>query len=284
MARYIQIIGCGNIGKRVARLFLTQGIHANATVNSHKSRRQCEALGLACNILNLDQAFPPVEMDTQSRILYTIPPPRSGRFDARLGSFLSTLDASRIDKLVLISTTGVYGDCAGNWVNEETPINPKADRAIRRVDAEQQLKAWSKQTRTGYLILRVPGIYSLDRLPLKRLEAGIPMVRREDAPWTNRIHADDLASACYAALNCDANNEIINISDDQPGTMTDYFNAVADHVGLPRPPQISLKEALQSLSVGMLSYLAESRRIDNQKMKKILKIELKYPCLAEALK
>ena len=284
MTPHIQIIGCGNIGKRVARLFLEKYIHVTTTVNSLESLRQCDELGLESSRLNLDQPFQTTEMDIRSRLLYSIPPPRSGIRDSRLAAFLEQLDASRVDKFVLISTTGVYGDCAGEWVNEDTAIKPKAGRAKRRSDAEQQLKAWAKINQVDYLILRVPGIYSLDRLPLKRLRAGTPMVRREESPWTNRIHADDLASACYAALICDVSNEIINIADDEPGTMTDYFNAVADHAGLPRPPQISLKAAQQSLSAGMLSYLAESRRIDNRKMKDRLKIKLKYACLADTLK
>lgn len=284
MPQHIQIIGCGNIGKRVARLFLDRGIPAITTVNSLQSQHQCEALGLTCNRMNLDQAFKLSRVQAPSRILYTIPPPPTGTKDTRLGAFLSKLDARRIDKFVLISTTGVYGDCAGNRVNEEVTINPKADRAKRRADAEQQLQVWSKQNHVDYLILRVPGIYSLDRLPLKRLRAGTPMVKREEAPWSNRIHADDLTSACYAALIGDVSNEIINVSDDEPGTITDYFNAVADYAGLPRPPQISLKEAQKSLSAGMLSYLAESRRIDNRKMKDLLKIKLRYACLADALK
>lgn len=284
MTQHIHIIGCGNIGKRVARLFLDQGIPAIATVNSHESQRQCQALGLSCNRLNLDQHIQIAPIQAPSRLLYTIPPPRSGLKDKRLFKFLNTLDTRKIDKFVLISTTGVYGDCAGNRVSEETAINPVADRAKRRADAEQQLKAWSKRSNVDYLILRVPGIYSLDRLPLARLKAGIPMVRREEAPWTNRIHADDLAIACYAALTGNAQNEIINIADDAPCTMTEYFDAIADYAGLPRPPQISLKDAQQNLSAGMLSYLAESRKIDNQKMKDMLGVKLLYPSLDDALK
>ena len=274
MQQHIQIIGCGNIGKRVAHLLLAGGIPVSTTVNSQQSQRQCEALGLTCNRLNLDQAFKLSRIQAQSRILYTIPPPPTGTKDIRLGAFLGKLDAKQIDKFVLISTTGVYGDCAGNRVNEEATINPKVNRAKRRADAEQQLQAWSKQNHVDHLILRVPGIYSLDRLPLKRLQAGTPMVKREDAPWSNRIHADDLASACYAALICDINNEIINISDDEPGTMTDYFNAVADYAVLPRPPQISLKQAQQNLSAGMLSYLAESPRPFNSTFLNLVQLKL----------
>ena len=284
MEHAIQLIGCGNIGKRVAQLYLAQGIHAITTVNSDKSLHQCEVLGLPCTLLNLDLPFQLAEMHTQTRILYSVPPPRSGHSDTRLAAFLQQLDARQIDKLVLISTTGVYGDCAGAWVNEDTPIKPEADRAKRRADAERQTQAWAKQNHVDYLILRVPGIYSLDRLPLKRLQASTPMVRQEASPWTNRIHADDLASACYAAMQLDVVNEIINVADDAPCTMTDYFNTVADYAGLPRPPQIGPDEARQSLSAGMLSYLAESRRIDNQKMKARLKIRLQYPRLTDALK
>ncbi|MCP4010690.1 MAG: NAD-dependent epimerase/dehydratase family protein [Proteobacteria bacterium] len=184
---------------------------------------------------------------------------------------------------MLISTTGVYGDCEGARVDETTPVKPKADRALRRADAETSLLEWAEKNKVDYLILRVPGIYAPDRLPLKRLEAGTPVVAQDEAPWTNRIHADDLATVCFAALHSPVANEIINVADDAPGNMTEYFFAVADYAGLPRPPEISLQQARQSLSPGMLSYLAESRRIDNSKMKKLLNIKLKYPTLKQGL-
>lgn len=240
-------------------------------------------MGLQTHRIDLNQSFELEFTNTQNRILYTVPPPPEGTKDTRLSAFLNQLDVTLIEKFILISTTGVYGDCAGAWVDESTPINPQADRALRRADAEASLQAWANRHAVEYLILRVPGIYAADRLPLKRLKEGTPVVTHHEAPWTNRIHANDLASACFAALNGQAANEIINIADDAPSSMTEYFFAVADYAGLPRPPEISLQEAQNTLSPGMLSYMAESRRIRNTKMKKLLHVNLRYPTLKHGL-
>ena len=141
----------------------------------------------------------------------------------------------------MISTTGVYGDSKGKWIDENTPINPQADRAVRRVSAEKILQRWAKNTSCEFQILRVPGIYAEDRLPLARLEKGLPIVNANEAGYTNRIHADDLARVCKAAMESKTHSHVINVSDGNPSTMTDYFNHVADYAKLPRPPQISLE-------------------------------------------
>ena len=133
------------------------------------------------------------------------------------------------------------------------------------------------------MILRVPGIYAKERLPIERLKKGMPVIHEDEAGYTNRIHADDLAQACKAAMEYETSNEIINVTDGNPSTMTDYFNQVADFTGLPRPPQISLEEAEKTLSLGMLSYMKESRRIKNDKMLELLKIKLIYPDLKSGL-
>jgi nucleoside-diphosphate-sugar epimerase len=133
------------------------------------------------------------------------------------------------------------------------------------------------------MILRVPGIYAKDRLPLSRIEKGLAVVNENEAGWTNRIHADDLAQVCKAAMECENSNQIINTTDGNPSSMTDYFNQVADFANLPRPPQVSMQEAEATLSEGMVSYLKESRRIRNDKMLEILKIKLQYPNLISAL-
>jgi len=279
----IHIVGCGDIGRRVAPLCLRAGNQVAAWVKTDSSLQACQALGLETHRANFDEPIKFENPHSKHQILYTIPPPPHGKRDTRLSAFLEQLNANKVSKFVLISTTGVYGDCAGAWVDESTPLNPTADRALRRADAEASLQAWAKRHAVDYLILRVPGIYAPDRLPLKRLKAGTPVVARNEAPWTNRIHADDLASVCFAALHNKAANEIINVSDDAPCSMTDYFFAVADYAGLPRPPEISQKEAGDTLSQGMLSYLAESRRIRNNKMKNLLNIKLSYPTLEQGL-
>ena len=292
MPKKIWIVGCGDVGRRLSQLYLSEfdNISIQAVVQSDASVTACNKLGLETCQINLDhslvQAFNESEFDG-SWLFYFAPPPSEGKHDSRLKRFLSkTLGGAdnTPSRIVLISTTGVYGDSQGEWIDETTPTNPVAERVYRRLSAEDALKTWAKKTGKEYMILRVPGIYAQDRLPVARLQKGLPVVNQAEAGFTNRIHADDLAQACLLAMNCSHKNEIINIADGNPSTMTDYFNQVADYADLPRPPQISLQDAQQTLSAGMVSYLKESRRIKNTKMLELLKIKLKYPDLKTTLK
>jgi nucleoside-diphosphate-sugar epimerase len=184
---------------------------------------------------------------------------------------------------VLISTTGIYGDCRGEWVTEDRPPNPKADRAFRRLSAEKALVEFGIKNKVEIIILRVPGIYGPGRLPEKRLRSGEPVLQEKESPYSNRIHADDLAEACIAAAKKGRPGESYNVSDGHPSTMTDYFFRVADLLGIQRPPVISLEQAGKEMGAGMLSYLAESKRIDNSKMLKELGLKLIYPDLEKGL-
>ena len=279
MQNNIWIIGCGDIGRRVAKLHQNDKI--SGVVHSRASVSSCKKLGINAYAMNFDQQISLPEK-ISSRIYYFMPPPSTGLEDARLKHFLDKL-GKHPRRIILISTTGVYGDSKGAWIDENIPVNPKAKRAHRRLSAESLLINWSAQTDGEYMILRVPGIYAQDRLPLARLKKGLAIVKEAEAGWTNRIHADDLAQACKAAMQCSCSNEIINICDGNPSTMTDYFNQIADYANLPRPPQISMKEAEKTLSAGMVSYLKESRRIHNDKMLTLLKIKLQYPDLKSSL-
>jgi nucleoside-diphosphate-sugar epimerase len=168
-------------------------------------------------------------------------------------------------------------------VTEASPVAPQTARGKRRLDAEQALLRWSEQQRVPVAILRVPGIYGPDRLPVERIRSGQPILREQDAPFTNRIHADDLAMICVVAAERAPAGAIYNVSDGQPGNMSQYFKDVADALGLPHPPEVSREEAEKVLSAGMLSYLNESRRISNQKILSQLGVQLKYPNLATGL-
>lgn len=284
----IWIIGCGDIGRRVAALYQKQDIHASALVNSESSADQCRAMGLTTFQMNLDSPTTEVWQDDLDKmedicLYYLVPPPNTGRTDPRLRALLDNI-GSRAKKVVLISTTGVYGDCLGQWIDESHALNPGADRSYRRLDAEAALQEWSAQTGGETVILRVSGIYAKERLPLQRISQGTPMVEPTASPWTNRIHADDLAMVCIRAMEKAEPGSIYNVSDGHPSKMTDYFDQVADYSGLPRQPHISYEQALQQLSPGMISYLKESRRLKNTKMMQELEIEkLSYPDLSVAL-
>lgn len=281
------IVGCGDIGRRVALriegLYQNQSVETNAIVATEKSAKKCRSIGLTTYQYDLDTTKPLYLNELRnSKIFYFAPPPKIGDTDTRLANFLSQV-GELPTRIVLISTTGVYGHCEGNWVDESTPLSPQTARAKRRVSAERLLEEWAKKYNREYIILRVPGIYALDRLPLTRLEKKLPIVRLEEAAYTNRIHADDLANICIKAMQSPLTAEIFNVTDGNPSTMVEYFNQVADYANLPRPEQISLKDAEEKLSQGMLSYALESRRIGNKKLLTVLGIKLTYPTLSDTL-
>ena len=281
----ILIVGCGYIGRRVAKLEQAEGSRVAAMARSESSAKALRQEGIEVVMGDLDEPASLKDLSLANRIVYYFaPPPPDGLVDLRMEAFLLGLNSSSLpEKVILISTTGVYGNCEGEWVTEERPAAPEADRAKRRLSAETILSTWGKANTIPVIILRVPGIYGPGKLPEKRLRQGLPVLREEDAPFSNRVHADDLARACLAAARKGEAGCIYNISDGHPTTMTDYFYRVADHLGIPRPPAISLEEARRQLSEGMLSYLAESKRLDNRKMREELGVEPLYPDLDSGL-
>lgn len=281
----VYIVGCGYMGLQIAERLQPQQ-PVIGIVRSEQSQQACDDRGIDCMHLDLDQleAVNEYEIDVeQHNILYLVPPPRQGERDTRLQNFLQGLGKQRPKKIVLISTTGVYGNCEGRWIDESTPVNPQVDRAKRRLDAEQQLQSWCQQRQLPWLILRVPGIYGPGKLPLQRITSGEPIVRQEDSPYSNRIHAYDLASICIQAVMDESITGIYNCADGHPSTMYDYFMKVAQAMGLPEPEAISLQQARARLSAGMLSYMDESRRIGNEKLRRDFKLELRYPDITAGL-
>ena len=279
----VWIMGCGDIGRRVGKLYQPEGIKPLGWVRSDASLQRGLAQGLSMRQGDADWGcFYPIYALDGALVYWFMPPPSQGLSDDRLRRFLKGVDAAP-QRVVLISTTGVYGDCGGRWIDEGEALKPASARAIRRADAEAAVQEWAARFGGECVILRVPGIYATDRLPLERLRRGEPVVQAAEAPWTNRIHADDLARICKRAMEAAPCGAIYNATDGNPSTMTDYFNQVADHAGLPRPPQVSLAEARQRMSAGMLAYLEESRRIHNRKLLQELGITLHYPSLAQGL-
>lgn len=278
------IVGCGDVGRKIGLRARAAGTRVRCLVRTAASAAALDRLGLTAEALDLDGPPPRLTDDTSGgRIYYLAPPPASGTRDPRMQHFLAALPATTAQRIVYISTTGVYGDCRGEWVDEQRPPNPQVDRARRRHDAERQLLAWRAEGRGEVVILRVAGIYGPGKLPLARIEQQVPMIGEDQAPWTNRIHLDDLVSVCEAAMTRGVDGEVYNVSDGSPGNMRDYFDRVADRFGLPRPPLIGLEEAGTTLSAGLLSYLRESRRLDNRKMLRELGVTLRYPDLKSGL-
>ena len=279
------IIGCGYVGERVARAEMERGAQVLAVTRNPERVAALQHRGIAALAGDLDRADTLANLPSNGALIYYFaPPPSAGRTDPRMAAFLDLLRQTGTPAaVVLISTTGIYGDCGGAWVTEARPPAPVADRALRRWDAEQRLTTWAGEQGMRVVILRVPGTYGPGRLPRARLQRGDPVLIESASPWSNRVHVDDLVHACLAAGARSEACGVFNISDGHPTTMTDYFNRAADALGLPRPPQIDPQSAKIALSAGMLSYLAESKRIDNRRMREQLGVAPRYQNLVEGL-
>ena len=218
-------------------------------------------------------------------VLHFAPPNERGIVDTRMRRLIAALcrGQSLPQRLIYISTSGVYGDCGGERIDETRPLRPSTARAKRRADAERQLRRFGSRHTTRVSILRAPGIYAADRLPIERLNKGVHALRDEDDVFTNHIHADDLAMLVCAALRHGRPNRCYNASDDSEMKMGEYFDLVADRFGLPRPPRISRAEAQNTLSPIQLSFMSESRRLANQRIKTELRAQLRFPQVEDGI-
>ena len=219
------------------------------------------------------------------RIVYLAPPPGQGQRDTRTRRFLAVLRRPKIGpkQIIYLSTSGVYGDCAGAMVSETRPPRPTNARAERRLDAETEWRRFGAQSGARVSVLRVPGIYARERLPLERLQKNLPALCAADDVFTNHIHADDLARLICATLRYGAPNRIYNASDDSALKMGDYFDLVADHFALPRAPRLAQEDAEKALSPLQFSFMRESRRLDNRRIKEELKAQLHFAHVALGL-
>ena len=280
------IVGCGDVGLRV--LHLVHPCWRVLALSSSPARLPAlRAAGATPLLGNLDDGPSLGRLAALAdAVLHLAPPPGQGDTDPRTRRLLQALArSSRVRRLVYASTSGVYGDAGGAHFDETRAVNPTTDRARRRVDAEARVRHYGRAAGVCASILRVPGIYALDREggdPRERVRRGAPLLATGDDVYTNHIHADDLARACVAALLRGAPQRIYHASDDSEMKMGAHFDAVADAFGLPRAPRLSRAEAAQSLSPVQMSFLSESRRLDNRRLRKELRLRLRYPTPAAA--
>jgi len=279
------IIGYGNIGQRVSHILSNQHVPTNAICRTKNRFNGFKSHDIKITIADLDKASTLKTLNfDQAEIFYFAPPPPSGDSDKRMTNFLASLNTNAPPRrIVYISTTGVYGDYDGQWITEQTPTKPGNDRSIRRLSAENQLKAYCSEHDCQYIILRVPGIYDQYKLPLNRIRKGVKVLKRDIAPASNRIHAADLANICIAAMTSDHCNKTYNVADGNPSSISDYFIQTAQLFDLPPPEEIDWQQAQTDISPEMLSYLTESKKIDPALMLRELKISLLYPDLKTGL-
>lgn len=286
MTPRLLIIGCGDVGLRVLKL-LAGRWRVLALTSSPARAGELRAAGAVPLVGNLDEPATLARLaGLADRVLHLAPPAREGETDLRTRQLLAALARRPPAVLVYASTTGVYGDCGGAFIDETRPLNAATDRARRRVDAEAQLRAFGRRHGTRVSLLRIPGIYARDREgghPRERLAKGTPVLRHEDDVFTNHIHADDLAHACLLALLRGWPQRAVNVCDDSQLLMGDYFDLAADLAGLPRPERISRAEAVQRMGPMQLSFWSESRRLANTRLKRELRLRLRYPTPREGL-
>ena len=307
-AEKLLIIGPGDIAKRALPALLAR-YQVYALVRDHYAAEQLASAGVGPIVGDLDQpdTLAPLR-GLADRIVHLAPPPATGTLDTRTTNLLNAIAPRKTSgamvaqasgptaddsvprvapklprRIVYVSTSGVYGDCAGERVDETHNINPKTDRARRRVHAEVAVCEWGTHHFISLAVLRVPGIYAADRLPLERLRAGTPALRPEDDVYTNHIHADDLAAIVVTALERESAYGVFNIADDSEMKMGEYFDLVAERHGLPKPPRIARSEASGRMSPMLLSFMSESRRLNNTRMKETLGIRLRYPTVYDGV-
>jgi len=286
----VLIIGCGDVGQRAAKQLVGR-TRVMALTSSPEKAPSLRAQGITAVVGNLDSSATLQRLSGwATRVLHLAPPPsdRVGEWstDSRTLNLVRALKKRSMPKvLVYGSTSGVYGDCKGAWVPETQPVKPHTPRGIRRVDAEKIVR-FLGQTGVRTSILRIPGIYAPNRpngTPRERLLKGTPVLQKKDDVYTNHIHADDLARACVAALWRGKPQRVVHVSDDTHLKMGDYFDLAADLMGLPRPPRVARSQAQETLPLMLLSFMSESRRLKNDRLKKELKLRLKYPTVRQGL-
>jgi nucleoside-diphosphate-sugar epimerase len=280
----ILIIGCGDIAMRVAPL-LHSRYRLFGLVRNFSQHANLRAHEITPIVGNLDVRHSLARISGLADIiLHFAPPPNSGEFDSRTQNLIAALSQGKLPKkLVYISTSGVYGDCNGAEVSETFRLNPQSSRAIRRVNAEIRIRNWAKRSSVNICILRVPGIYAEDRLPLERLQAGTPAIISAQDSFTNHIHAFDLARIIVATIRYGRPNRVYNTTDDSQLQMGDYFDAVADAFQLPNPQRLPREQVKGLVSPMLWSFMNESRRLTNTRMKQELQVKLIYPTVADTL-
>jgi nucleoside-diphosphate-sugar epimerase len=279
------VVGPGDVARRALPALVAR-YETLALVRGESARAVIEGLGARTAVGDLDRPESLAALaGSADAVLHLAPPDETRDGDVRTRNLIAALARAPMlpRRIVYISTSGVYGDCGGARVDESRPVNPQSARAARRVDAERALVEWGARAGVEVTILRVPGIYAADRLPVERLRRGTPVLRDEDDVYTNHIHAEDLAAIAVRALDPDAPPGLYNASDDSELKMGEWFDLVADRFALPRPPRIARADAGRLVPPMLLSFMSESRRLVNRRIKDALGIVLRYPTVFDGV-
>lgn len=275
------ILGCGDVGMRLLPLVRAR-YRVFAVTSSAERVAELRAAGATPIVADLDAPHTLHRLaGLAAAVVHLAPPQSEGLLDLRTRRLVAALHACT--RMVYVSTTGVYGDCGGALIDETRTVAPRNARARRRVDAEVVLRAWAVRSGARLAILRVPGIYARERLPLRRLEQGTPALLASEDVYTNHIHADDLARIVAAALYRGRPGRIYHAVDDTHMKMADYFDTVADAFGMARPPRVAREQLAATVSPMLLSFMSESRRMSNRRIVEELGVRLLHPQVGPAV-
>ncbi len=293
----VVVAGCGDVGLRLlAGPLARHGDRIGVVASARRGGQLAEirALGARALHCDLELARDRARLASLGRhVVYLAPPPSAGAEDHLMRGFAAALSAaaarqrarraqtvfggSLAPKLVYASTSGVYGDCGGALIDETRPVAPASDRARSRVAAERQVRALARRGVARALVLRIPGIYAAERLPLERIARGLPAIAAAEDGYTNHIHANDLALISWVALFRGRAGRVYHASDSVHLKMGEWFDRLADAADLPRPPRLTREQVRASVSPMMWSFMRESRRLDNRRLLRELRVRLRYP-------
>jgi nucleoside-diphosphate-sugar epimerase len=286
----ITIAGCGQVGQTLLQHF--KQVHFNATYRpsplAAERKQNFRELGAKPIKANIQNRIDLKRLATLGGRVIWMAPPRTDTLDTslKLLQMFCSLRRARYGlskpRITYVSTTGVYGNVDGRWIDELTARNAQSERAKRRISDENQLFEGSKKGWADVHVLRAPGIYGAERLPLDRLKNRQPAIEAQDDSWSNHIHELDLGRLAFWSQMKSGCREVINACDQTPMKMGDYFDQVADAFGLERPPRLPRDRVREVVSPMMWSFMQESRKIRSIRMHRI-GFALRYPSVPSYL-
>lgn len=275
----VLILGCGYTGSRLANFLISHGIPVAVTTRQGVPPEHVHA---PCYPFRYEptgeSTLPPSKaLENVTHVLSSIPPSREG-LDPVVACLMPTLKEAQLNWFGYLSTTGVYGNTQGAWVDETASVNPQTARSQHRVGVES---AFLNSTLPSH-IFRLPGIYGPGRSILDRLRAGT--AKRIDNPGHvfSRIHLDDIVTTLWASMQQPNPKTIYNVSDDEPTEPSNLVVEAAHLLGISSPEPSPLDQA--NMSQMGASFWSECRRVSNQKIKDELGVVLKYPTYREGLR
>lgn len=273
----ILILGCGYVGERLAIACLQQGLRVIATTRSRTRATELAQRGIEVVVAASPLDIPASVLSEVDRLLDSIPLERNGD-DMRAGQpqWLPQIAAklSGLRWAGYLSTTGVYGDAGGAWVDESTACRPASARGCERLKAEQ---AWLASGLPAE-VFRIAGIYGPGRNLLARLQAGdYKAVQWQPPHYSSRIHVDDIVAALLAAMRAPRCARIVNLADDLPLPHADYVCELAEMIGAPKPVILTAEEGARQLAPALLDFFRDNKRVSNSLLHKELLATLRYP-------